>query len=125
MLVRNLPPPGAVSAAAVLVKNEPFSTEELDRLDEVSARIGFEVMLSPRVERDRVLAALAFGLPVPALPLDLEAPTDDRPFFFNVVRLRDLIRHRGWFGEKVRPTVEPVVVLNGCSRSSAAWPRCA
>ena len=43
----------------ILVSPEPFSAADLDTLDEVAARLQFEVVQSPRISRDETFAAIA------------------------------------------------------------------
>ncbi len=80
----------------LLVSRRPFTAEELDRLDAESARLGFEVSFSPRVASDDTFVRLTTpqGLDafLAAYPINITAPTDDSPFFFNMLRLRDVLR---------------------------------
>jgi hypothetical protein len=81
--------------ATLLVSDRPFSQEDVARLRRHCAEMGFELLVAPglpapsgllgrilaagdRAQLERVAAEGA---------LDLSPPTDDRPFFFNVVRL--------------------------------------
>jgi hypothetical protein len=84
----------------ILVSRDPFSAEDLDALDAVAARLKFEVVQSPRLSRDETFAAIADGDRLPALledyPLDISAPTDDSPFFFHMLRLRDVFNLQRW-----------------------------
>lgn len=81
----------------ILVSRDPFSVSDLERWDEVCRTLAFEVVLSPKVSIDPMygkilgepdLLNLAAGFPV-----DISPPTDDRPFFFHLIRLRDLLKH--------------------------------
>ena len=84
----------------ILVSPEPFSAADLDTLDEVAARLRFEVVQSPRISRDETFAAIADGRQLTALlagyPLDISAPTDDSPFFFHMLRIRDVFNLQRW-----------------------------
>ena len=84
----------------ILVSPEPFSAADLDTLDEVAARLRFEVVQSPRLSRDETFAAIADGRQLTALlagyPLDISAPTDDSPFFFHMLRIRDVFNLQRW-----------------------------
>jgi hypothetical protein len=70
----------------------------------VSDDLGFEVMLSPDFARDPTFASIASSKDLDrfadAYPFDLSAPTDDRPFFFQMLRLRDVfhphLESSGW-----------------------------
>jgi len=81
------------AAATILVGKAPFSERDLATLTEVARRMRFDVALAPRTADDATFAALASGRNPDQVggPLhaNLAAPTDDSPFFFNLVRLRD------------------------------------
>lgn len=80
----------------LLVSRTPFTDDELNTLDREAARMQFEVVFSPRVSADPVFATLAGGGDlrrfIAAHPTNIEAPTDNSPFFFNMLRLRDVFR---------------------------------
>ena len=84
----------------ILVSREPFSAADLDALDDVAARLRFEVVQSPRISRDETFAAIADGRQLQGLlagyPLDISAPTDDSPFFFHMLRIRDVFNLQRW-----------------------------
>ena len=79
----------------LLVSRQPFTAQELDRLDAEAARLEFDVPFSPRVATDDTYIRLTTldGLEafLDAYPIDISAPTDDSPFFFNMLRLRDVL----------------------------------
>jgi hypothetical protein len=80
----------------LLVSKRPFTPEELDRLETQSARLEFDVPFSPRVSTDDTYIRLTTldGLPsfLASYPINISAPTDNSPFFFNMLRLRDVFR---------------------------------
>jgi spermidine synthase len=80
----------------LLVSRAPFTNEELDALDREAARLQFEVVFSPRVSTDPTFDKLTSGQDLRAFiashPTNIAAPTDDSPFFFNMLRLRDFAR---------------------------------
>jgi hypothetical protein len=81
--------------ATMLVSRAPLGDGELRGLEEVAWRLEFDVVLSPRTALNETFAALlseADPAPVLAsLPVNVEAPTDDSPFFFHTLRLRDAL----------------------------------
>ena len=99
LIVRNMTmanrPETPDGVGTLLVSRRPFTEAELAAADRVSAEMGFEVMFSPRVAHDAVFEQLtgpgadAF---VAAYPLRINAPTDNSPFFFNMLRLHDIFR---------------------------------
>lgn len=83
-------------AATLLVSPAGFSDQDFERLNGAAEKLSFSVLLSPTAGTDAGLVALASGGGVEGLmsnyPLDLSPPTDDRPFFFQMTRLRDAFR---------------------------------
>lgn len=81
----------------ILVSNQPFSERDIDTLERHAERMQFDLILSPRYAADADFAAVAAGdEPAEALgryPVDLSPPTDDSPFFFNVLKIRKAL---GW-----------------------------
>lgn len=82
--------------ATFLVSRAPFSTADLDQLQETCNNCGFTMLLSPR---DTPIADLASAVEDPAWParpylsdMDFSPPTDDRPFFFHLLRWSALPR---------------------------------
>jgi spermidine synthase len=95
---RHLALAGAGNVATLLLAKGALTESEIARLREAAARHGFQLLLAPgRPPADRLLAGivaarspaeLARATAHPAL--DLSPPSDDRPFFFN------MLRPRGW-----------------------------
>jgi len=79
----------------ILVSPTPFSREDCDTIERVAADNEFEVMFSPDRSRDSMISQLLRSQHVDEIihsySLNLTPPTDDRPFFFNMVRLRDFL----------------------------------
>jgi spermidine synthase len=87
-------------ATTLLVGRDPFTAADTARLREIAFDKGFVVVVAPgehvgAEQLERVLSATSpeeldrFTL---TADLDFRPSTDDRPFFFNVVRLRSLFR---------------------------------
>jgi hypothetical protein len=82
----------------LLVRKTPFAEDELARIRSLAARMNFEVGLQPGSAASGVLLALATGrgmAPLRAGPVDYEAPTDDKPFFFHMARPSEWLLMRG------------------------------
>jgi hypothetical protein len=78
--------------ALVLVSRRPCDEATLSRIAQTAAEVGFDLRLRPGWAADENYAALAAGLPTEferRLPLTLEPPTDDRPFFFTMLRMHE------------------------------------
>ena len=79
----------------LMVSKTPFSTHDQDVLEEVTQRLGFDIVLSPRKSLDDTFTQLASGKDLEAFtsayPLDISPPTDDQPFFFHMLRPREMV----------------------------------
>jgi hypothetical protein len=97
-------PPAAVNGpdgvGTMLLSCDPLSAEDLDALDALAARMKFDIVQSPRYSADETFAAIASGSrladAIAAHPLNISAPTDDTPFFFHMLRLRDVFNTARW-----------------------------
>lgn len=84
------------SVATLLVSPSPFSPADLDRMQKEAVRKGFNMVLTPRrLPAQPLLRALieqpdsaSLWAYASAQDLDLTPPSDDRPFFFNMLRPR-------------------------------------
>jgi hypothetical protein len=78
----------------ILVSKEPFSDGDLDLVEQIAERMQFDLVFSPRVSVDPAFATIASGRDLDAFmasfPLNIAAPTDDSPFFFHMLRLKDV-----------------------------------
>jgi spermidine synthase len=85
-----------IGAVTILIGKKPFTSAEIDRIEAISRQMQFDVVLSPRFALDPVFAALASGQDagniIESLPVNLSAPTDDSPFFFYMMKFRNLFR---------------------------------
>lgn len=103
------------SVATILIGVRPFTVSELETLREWCAAKGFEEILGPGISRDETLAQLAGAQEPTALleayPFDISAPTDDRPFFFNMLRLRNAFWRIGEQGDASKTNTTAVVTL--------------
>jgi spermidine synthase len=81
--------------ANVMVKRTPFTNEEIETIEQRAEEIGFGVAYKPGGGHDDRFTELAAA---PDLwefarhfPIDISPNTDDSPFFFNFVRIRDVL----------------------------------
>jgi SAM-dependent methyltransferase len=105
----------ASSVATLLIAARPFTAAELSLLRQWCAAKGFEELLGPGTAASDVLAQLAGPEEPVALlasfPIDLSAPVDDRPFFFNMLRLRHALGGVRDQADAVRANATAVVML--------------
>jgi hypothetical protein len=95
-------PPGL---ATMLFSRAPFTEEETASIKSVCARLGFQLALSPAEAVNGDFAKLTSDREssgfIAAYPLNIQAPTDESPFFFNMLRWRDV-----WKQKRLDPVVE-------------------
>ncbi len=88
----------ASNIATLVLSKSPFTPDRLERLHAETERLGFQVLVAPGIEpesavlRQMLAAKNISGLNRTASTafLDLSVPTDNRPFFFNQLRFRDI-----------------------------------
>ncbi|MFN8062897.1 MAG: hypothetical protein U0Q12_27345, partial [Vicinamibacterales bacterium] len=86
----------------ILVSRAPFTDQDLERVDAICERYGFDVVLTPHQALDTTFSALASADEREAADaqaraaLNIAPPTDDDPFFFHMLRLRDFFRRELW-----------------------------
>jgi hypothetical protein len=99
----------------LLVSRTPFTEADVRRVEDVAGQLQFEVMLTPERTPDPTLAALASAHELDAFaaafPIDISPPTDDRPFFFQMLRLRDVFDRDVLAEEIGRVNMQAVFVL--------------
>jgi hypothetical protein len=100
VIMRHLEGNSGTGIGTLLVSRAPFSDGELDSLEEIARRMKFDLVLSPRTTLDPTLSAIASGENLKGFisryPWNISAPTDDSPFFFNTLRLRDVFNSSRW-----------------------------
>jgi hypothetical protein len=80
----------------LLVSPSPLDASDRATLAAQAERLGFQVSLDATQATDPMLARLASASDLDAVvaahPINIAPPTDDSPFFFNMLRLRDVLR---------------------------------
>jgi spermidine synthase len=103
--------------ATILVGKKPFKDKDLDTIDAISSKMKFDVLLSPRVSLDSTYTIVASAKNADSLmerfPTNITAPTDDSPFFFLTLRLRDVFNRELWKQEVRKRDINttPVLIL--------------
>lgn len=118
VVVRNMQPNGASGpdgVGTILVRREPFQERDIRMLEDVSQRMGFEVVLSPRFALNANFGALTSPADLPSFtasfPLNIAPPTDDSPFFFHMLRLKDIFKKDLWAQGYMTHNMKAVFVL--------------
>jgi hypothetical protein len=80
--------------ATILVARSPFSDSDIATLESQIQRLGFEFIVTPKTSTepaiDKILNEPSLDEFYRNFPLDVSPPTDDRPFFFQMLRFRDV-----------------------------------
>ncbi len=96
---------GPDGVGTMLLSRDPLSAGDLDTLEAVASRMQFEIVQSPRYSADDTFAAIASGSRLAEAianhPLNISAPTDDTPFFFHMLRLRDVFHTARWHDQGI------------------------
>jgi SAM-dependent methyltransferase len=95
----------------VLVKVAPFTAAEIQTLRRLCESLGFEPVALPGARSESPLSEY-LAAPEPAAfyetyPFDVRPPTDDRPFFFNTLKISALLGSL-----ELRQLIEPIRVYN-------------
>lgn len=94
--------PKILDVATVLVCKREFTTEEINRIESVSEKLKFEILYLPGREdiNDTVINKIVTTDDLETLvkdfPVNIAPPTNDKPFFFNMLRMRDLFKTETW-----------------------------
>jgi SAM-dependent methyltransferase len=96
VVLANLKPDRIVTEglAGMLLKKTPFTEAELATVNAEAERLDFAVLYAPGSTASNTIADFVRAADrsafIQSYPLDISPSTDNRPFFFNVVRLNDL-----------------------------------
>lgn len=81
--------------STTLFKREPFSAQDVSRLQEVAEAYGYQVIYAPGLEPfeevGNFITEADHDAFIAGYPLDISPATDNRPFFFNLILLGDLL----------------------------------
>jgi MFS family permease len=110
---------GGDGIGTIIVKKEPFSAAEIDEAEGRAGELGFDILAGPRSCADenlgRILAETGREEFIAAFPIDISAPDDDRPFFFNMLKFSDIFNSRleeqGFTGTANMKAIKVVAVL--------------
>ncbi len=101
--------------ATVLFKRTPFTQNEIATLRAQSEELGFTIIYAPGLtvhdEVGQFITAENHAAFIADYPLDISPATDDRPFFFNLVRFGDLFDLSLGASGVYRTSVEALLIL--------------
>lgn len=99
----------------ILISKKPFSEKDVDTIEEVAGRLRFDIMLSPKVSLDQTFTILASAqdssIFLKDFPINIAPPTDDNPFFFQMLRIGDVWNRELWNQGRVSFNMKAIVIL--------------
>lgn len=99
----------------ILVSKEPFTTQDMAMIAKVANQMQFEIVLSPQFAIDDTFATLVSPPDTKEFtnlfPINISAPTDNNPFFFHMLRLKDALKLKTWEQGKMSMNMKAVAVL--------------
>jgi len=105
-----------VGVGTILLSTKPFSDSDITQMQNYADQMGFTVVLNPNFASDEVMGQIANSEDpqkfARGFVADITPPTDDRPFFFNMLRLHDLA-HPERLQRLARPNVNVISTLIG------------
>ena len=105
---------GVFPGITMLVSPSPLSKDDIAALDTVVKKMEFNPLITPDYSDSDTAADIVGAKDVNAFashfPFNISAPTDDSPFFFQMVRLNDLFSGNL---PNEKSLTEPVLVLAG------------
>ena len=88
--------------ATIMVAKRPFSAADIDTVTKISKAMEFQPVLTPRFAERPEFEAIStpgqYQHLIRTYPLNIEAPTDDSPFFFHMLRAGDLLKRSTFQG---------------------------
>lgn len=107
---------GDAGIGTLLVSRSPFSAADIAALSDYARTLQFDTVLSPDHASDPVLETIGNGRGLDAFyagyDIDISPPEDDRPFFFQMLRPRDVLRPAIWRTDDVNwKNMKAVLVL--------------
>jgi hypothetical protein len=109
--------PQLLGLTHTLVKNEPFTPEEVAAIDEYAQRLGFVIWQRPDRRLDTDHATVLWGSEPErdafygSSFLSLRATTDEAPFFFSFYKWRSLLKHASFDPRRTLATGQVVLLI--------------
>lgn len=100
ILLRNLPENKSwarfIGVSTLLVSKKPFSSDEINFIETISNSMNFELIITPEHSRHpdfkKALTTDNLKTFYENYPINITPPTDDSPFFFNMIKLKDVFK---------------------------------
>jgi hypothetical protein len=106
---------GPDGVGTMIVSKDPFSSYDVESVKRVADQMKFEMVLDPIAHTDDTYVTLTSVKDLDAFtasyPINIAPPTDDSPFFFHMLRLKDVFRQDLWEQGKNNHNMKAVFLL--------------
>jgi hypothetical protein len=86
--------------ANLIISRDKFSDADIRKADSVVNALQFEMVSSPVSSKDEVFKKITSGKDasefINDFPVNIQPPTDDKPFFFHLLRIKDIFNVPFW-----------------------------
>lgn len=108
--------PTVPGVGTMLISLKPFSEEDINHINALAEQMRFGIMLTPNEQSDEtfenIIAAQKGDGFFENFAVNLDPPTDDNPYFFFMLRLKDMFDKKYWqAGKTMTMDMKPVFVL--------------
>lgn len=91
---------GMDGIGTLMISKKPFTQSDLDNVSKFAAENGFEIVLSPTASIDENFSKIAEAKDLSTLlasfPVNISPPDDDSPYFFHMLRFKDMFNVDLW-----------------------------
>ncbi|MBI5375550.1 MAG: hypothetical protein HZA77_08950 [Candidatus Schekmanbacteria bacterium] len=82
--------------ATFIMKKSAFGDEEINVIEDLCSKLGFEIVYTPRTCNEESFKNLIYAKNLnsffDSFPIDISPPTDDRPFFFHMLKIKNFYK---------------------------------
>src|SRR3990172_898801 len=82
--------------ATFIMKKTEFNRSEVNLIEDVCNKLGFEIVYTPLSSNDESFKNLIYAKNLnnffKSFPIDISPPTDDKPFFFHMLKIRNFYK---------------------------------
>ena len=99
----------------ILVSRQAFSQKDLSIIEDVAKRLKFDIVLSPVYCADEKFAGIMSLADsdkfISDFPINISAPRDNNPFFFHMLRFKDVFNYKLWDQGMVSFNMKAISIL--------------
>ena len=104
------------STGTILLSKKPFTQNELHTIDSLSSVFQFQKILTPSAASDTTFTLIASSGAgqeefIKNFPVNISAPTDDIPFFFYLLKVKDFFNVKLWKEWDMEFNVKAIFIL--------------